>query len=754
MNPSTDPNQILKLWFFRFVKTGLFLSIVLAFYLVYLDAWVQERMAGPKWQTPVKVFARPLNLYPHYFLPKKELIEELELLGYQQTKALIKPGQFSVKTNYVEIYRRHFVYAEGELDAKKIRVGFEKDRIAQVASFVDTTWQVTPIELLDPVLISRQTHGTNEDRDIVDLSLVPEWMVDTLLVVEDRNFYHHYGVSPSAIARALWANLMAGRKVQGGSTLTQQLAKNLLLNDNRKTYLRKIKEAFIALILDYRFSKDAILEAYFNEIYLGQDGGRAIHGFALASKYYFNKLLVNLSPEQFALLTAMVKGPSYYSPTKHADRTRQRRDLVLQLMVSENVITRDEYQLYVSSPMEVDLQKRQGKSRFPSYIQLVERELKALDLQYQNERGLLVFTGLDPVLQKNYQKHFGQSVKKLQTTHKLKDVNGAVVSISLEDGSISALIGDKNPHAYGFNRALDANRNIGSLIKPAVYLAGLRSGKFHLGSQLSNMPISMENKQGQTWQPENYDKKSSETIMLHDALSQSVNLATVHLGMDVGLNKIIDTLHDLGVNRNIPHYPSLMLGAISMSPVEVASMFLPIANFGQKQAVSAITKVTDKTGFVLWQKDVERKQVVDYASSYELGFALNSVTKTGTAMRLGKYYPKVSYGGKTGTTDDLRDSWFVGFDQNKVTSIWVGKDDNSPVELTGSRGALSIFIALQQARQAESVLKPQPNDIEMRFVDKTNGEILSGECGENIALPINTNKIGLVTECPSIFDWF
>ncbi|MDC2889435.1 penicillin-binding transpeptidase domain-containing protein [Psychrosphaera algicola] len=242
--------------------------------------------------------------------------------------------------------------------------------------------------------------------------------------------------------------------------------------------------------------------------------------------------------------------------------------------------------------------------------------------------------------------------------------------------------------------------------------------------------------------------------MLHDALSQSVNLATVHLGMDVGLNKIIDTLHDLGVNRNIPRYPSLMLGAISMSPVEVASMFLPIANFGQKQAVSAITKVTDKTGFVLWQKDVERKQVVDYASSYELGFALNSVTKTGTAMRLGKYYPKVSYGGKTGTTDDLRDSWFVGFDQNKVTSIWVGKDDNSPVELTGSRGALSIFIALQQARQAESVLKPQPNDIEMRFVDKTNGEILSGECGENIALPINTNKIGLVTECPSIFDWF
>lgn len=754
MNPSSDPNQILKLWFLRIVKTSLFVTILLAFYLVYLDAWVQERMNGPKWQTPVKIFARPLNLYNHVFLPKAELVEELKLLGYAPVSSITQPGQFLVKQNYVEFYRRHFLHQEGEQQAKRVRVGFEKDRIAQVEVFTESQWQISPLEYLDPLLISRQTKGTNEDREIVDLSLVPEWMVDTLLVVEDRNFYHHYGISPSAIARALWANLMAGKKVQGGSTITQQLAKNLLLNDNRKTYLRKIKEAFIALILDYRFSKDAILEAYFNEIYLGQDGGRAIHGFALASKFYFNKLLVNLSPEEFALLTAMVKGPSYYSPSKHSERTKMRRDLVLEMMVSHNVITRDEYQYYVDLPMVVDLQKRRAKSKFPAYLQLVERELDELDLLSEGEDGLVVFTGLDPVLQTSYQREFARSLKGLEKQRKLTGINGAVVTLNLENGSVSALVGDRNAQAHGFNRALDANRNIGSLIKPAVYLAGLRNPQYHLGSLISNQPVKMESNQGKAWNPENYDKTTSPHIALQEALVKSVNLATVHLGMEVGLNKVIDTLRDLGVEGSVNKYPSLLLGAASMSPLDAASLYYPIANFGQKQTIGAITSITDKTGYLIWQKDTERKQVIDYATAYELGYALNQVTKSGTAARLGATYSDISFGGKTGTTDDLRDSWFAGFDQNKVTTIWIGKDDNSSVDLTGSQGALSVFIALQKARTAESVLKPLPSDSEMRFVDKNTGEILSDECGESYSVPIHKTKIKAVTQCPSIFDWF
>lgn len=317
-----------------------------------------------------------------------------------------------------------------------------------------------------------------------------------------------------------------------------------------------------------------------------------------------------------------------------------------------------------------------------------------------------------------------------------------------------ALIGDRNEQAYGFNRALDANRNIGSLIKPAVYLSALRTPDYHLGTMLSNLPLTMASNQGKTWSPENYDKTSSETIQLKQALVKSVNLATVHLGMAVGLNNVINTMRDLGVGGNIASYPSLLLGAISMSPLDAAKMYFPIANFGQQQPIGAITAITDKTGFVLWRKDDERQPVFSYEAGYELGFALNQVTENGTAARLVQVYPETRFAGKTGTTDDLRDSWFAGFDQNKVTTVWIGKDDNSPVGLTGSSGALTTFIHLQQARIAESILKPLPTDSEMRFVDKISGEILSGECGDSEAVPIAMKKVGRVTECPSLFDWF
>jgi len=754
MAKHTDPNNFIKIWFYRITKLSVFGFIVLAFYAVYLDAWVNQKMTGPKWETPVKVFARPLQLHKHKFLPKSELISELKLLGYKSVKRVIQPGQFSNNSTFVEVYRRGFTHIDGEVAPKRLRIGFEGSHVMALEANTEDGWQSLNIEQLDPMLISRQATKSNEDREIVDLSLVPEWMVDTLLVVEDRNFYHHHGVSPLAIIRALVANVMAGRNVQGGSTLTQQLAKNLLLNDSRKTYFRKFKEAMVALILDYRFSKDDILQAYFNEVYLGQNGNRAVHGFALASKFYFGKPLAQLQQHEFALLTAMVKGPSYYSPTRQKARTKERRDLVLQLMVSHNVMDRDEYQHFVDLPMTVNLKKTKGRSPFPSYMQLVSRELKQLDFGEESQKGMLVFTGLDPLLQHNYQKSFAKSVQSLEKKHKLKGLNGAVVSIDLDNGAVMALIGDRNSQSLGFNRALDTNRNIGSLIKPAVYLTALSEPEYHLATPLPNTPIKMKNNKGKQWQPENYDKTVSDHVLLFDALTKSMNLPTVHLGMDLGLNQIINTLRVLGATQSIDKYPSLLLGAVPMSPLKVAEIYQPIASFGQKLSTSAIVHVTDSEGLLLWEKDQTSREVSDYQTSFELAHALEQVTRTGTAKRLGMYYPKVQYAGKTGTTDDLRDSWFAGFDQNKVTSVWVGKDDNSPVELTGSQGALSVFMALQTARQAESIKKPQPNDVETRYVDVKTGDVLSDDCGEFIELPITAGKVQKVKECPSIFDWF
>lgn len=756
VNPSknSDPNQVIKVWFFRSIKALSFFAIVLGFYLIYLDAWVQERMSGPKWDAPVKVYSRPLTLYPRKFLPKYEVIAELQLMGYEKHQKITKPGQFAVNGSSLEIYRKAFTFIKGEEKAGRFKVDFDAYHVQNVERYFDGQWQVTDMLTLDPMLISRQVNAANEDREIINLADVPEWMIDTLLVVEDRNFYHHHGVSPLAIARALWVNLNAGRKVQGGSTLTQQLAKNLLLNDNRKSYIRKAKEALVALILDYRFSKDSILEAYFNEIYLGQDGSRAIHGFALASKFYFNKSLPQLELEEFALLTAMVKGPSYYSPTRQTERARERRDLVLQLMVSENVIDRDEYQQAVDLPLIVDMQETKGRSQFASYMQLVERELKQLQLGADAERGLLVFTGLDPLLQNNYQKLFPKSIKGLEHKYKLKDVNGAAVSVDLDNGAVTALVGDRNTKMAGFNRALDANRNIGSLIKPAIYLTALNQSDYYWGSKVANTPVAMKNNRGNTWNPENFDKSESESVLLFDALTKSLNLPTVHLGMELGLNRVINTMRQLGAEHKIDKYPSLLLGATAMSPLDVAKMYQPIASFGQKSQISALTHITDPNGLLLWQKSRETEEVAPYWASYELVFGLNQVTRVGTAKRLGMYYPKMQYGGKTGTTDDLRDSWFAGFDQNRLSIVWIGKDDNSPVELTGSQGALTTFIDLQPARKAQSIYHPQPAETENRYIDRVTGEVLEDDCGEFLAVPIQSAKIKQVKDCPSLLDWF
>lgn len=753
MTQSADPNQVIKVWFLRGVKIALFATLLLAFYLVYLDAWVQDKMHGPKWEKPIKVFARPLQIYPNLYLSKSELERELLLLGYQKHNRISAMGQFKSAKQYVEFFRRDFVYIDGEVAAQRLRIGFDGNRVAAVEAKVNQAWKTLNLVYLDPLLISRKSAKSNEDREILDLSLVPEWMVDTLLVVEDKDFYHHHGVSFMAIARALVANISAGRKVQGGSTLTQQLAKNLLLNDSRKTYFRKFKEALIALILDYRFSKDAILEAYFNEIYLGQNGARAVHGFALASKFYFNKALAELEKHEFALLIAMVKGPSYYSPVRQKERAKGRRDLVLQLMVSENIIGSDEYQYFVDLPMTLNMRKTKGRSLYPSYMQLVDKELAAIELDKDANDGILVFTAMDPLLQSGYQKTFDQSLTGLEKRHKQKGLNGAIVSLGLDDGGVLALVGDRKNNFGGFNRSLSADRNIGSLVKPAVYLTALQNPKYHLGTLINNEPVKMKNNKGRYWQPENYDKTSGGQVLLYDALSKSMNLPTVHLGMEVGLNKVASTLQRLGVEESINKYPSLLLGALSLTPYEVAKSYLPIAGYGQNIAVSAINSVTTPDGIELWRKEPNVRQVYDYQTAFELAHGLKAVTKTGTAKRLGASI-KADLAGKTGTTDDLRDSWFSGFDQNKVTTVWVGKDDNSPVNLTGSQGALSVFIDLQKVRAPQSITKPKPHDVEMRFIDKVSGEVLSSDCGEFIEVPITAGKVTQVKKCPSLFDWF
>lgn len=751
---TNDSTNIFQTWLLRLTKLLVFVVILTGFYAIYLDAWVEQRMSGNKWETPVKVYARTLSLYQGVFVSQNSLVQELTMLNYQRVETPTEPGQFSVAEGRVNLYRRAYLSSKGSIPPSHIAIEFKQGFVTQVFRRIDGEWQPENMVTVEPLLISRQSSSDNEVRDIINLATVPEWMIDTLLMVEDKNFYHHHGVSVFAIARAFWANLMAGRKVQGGSTLTQQLAKNLLLNDSRKTYFRKFKEAIVALILDYRYSKDDILEAYFNEIYMGQNGKNGVHGFALASKFYFNKPLAELEQHEFALLVALVKGPSYYNPRRFPERAKERRDLVLQIMVSDRILDRDEYSFQVNQPLLIRKDKPRSGAMFPAYSQQVQRELDELNIDTNSEVSLLVFTGMDPVLQQQQQRLFSRSLSRIKTKYQLEnDINGAVVSVSLNDGRLLSIIGDKQPHSYGFNRALDAKRNIGSLVKPAVYLTALQQD-YHLASLLPNTDVNMRNQKGQTWQPQNYDKSTSESVWLKDALVNSLNLPTIHLGMEIGLRQVANTIERLGVSETVPSYPSILLGAVAMTPIEVASWYQGIASFGQKYQVTAIQSVATSEGVTLWQKEKQATQITDYETAYVLNNALHLVTKEGTAKRLGMYYPKVGYAGKTGTTDDLRDSWFTGFDQNKLTTIWIGMDDNSPVNLTGSQGALTAFIDLQAAKPSQTIAVPKPNSVEMRAFDKATGEVFVKECGDHILLPIKQQHIKKQKACPSIFDIF
>ena len=374
-------------------KLALVTLCVLLTYLIYLDSKVTRAFAGQKWQVPAQIYARSLELYPGKALTSVQLQAELEQLQYQRNPAMTAAGQYSVSRNHVTIYRRAFTYIDGMEPEALFSVEFNSSGINRIRY---RQQQEVNFARLEPQLIEHMLSPHQEDRELVRLEQVPGLLKEGLLLVEDRDFYHHRGVSPLSVLRALWANIIAGRTVQGGSTLTQQLAKNMYLTSDR-TLLRKINEAMIALILDYRFSKDHLLEAYLNEIFLGQNHATAVHGFGLASRFYFAKPITELRPDEMALMIGMLKGPSYYDPRRYPERAVNRRDLVLRLMFEHHLLTGEQYQQALAQPLQLVARGQYLNARFPAYLDAVKKELRQINFDQQLlSSGIKVFTLLDP----------------------------------------------------------------------------------------------------------------------------------------------------------------------------------------------------------------------------------------------------------------------------------------------------------------------------------------------------------------------
>ena len=720
-----------------FLHTFLVLSLIAVVGLSYtgyhyverLDAEIQETFNGRKWDVPASVYARPLELYSSLKIEADILERELQLADYRKENPVSAAGGYFRENGYFGIYTRGFHFASGFEKPVAIYVTIENGAVSQIRS--GETDEELAFVRLDPARIGSFHPKIHEDRVVVGATEIPELLRQGLIAVEDRAFYSHHGVSPLAIGRALVANLSAGKTVQGGSTLTQQLVKNLFL-DRSRTLTRKVNEALMALLLDFHYSKDEIMTAYINEVFLGQDGGRAIHGFALASQFYFQRELGDLSTAQLATLIGMVKGASYYDPRRHPERCKARRDVVLDVFIDEKILSDSTYKLALAEPLGGDSEQKNGFNRFPAYLDLVRFQLQD---EYQREdlqtKGLQILTNLDPQVQWQVEKNLEETVSELEKQRGSEGEQGAVVITRRETGEVLGLMGGRGNAAGSFNRALDANRPIGSLVKPAVYLTGLSEG-YTLASPLLDSVEGLA-KGDEEWNPKNYDKKEHGMVPLYYALAKSYNLATVRLGMDVGLEKVIDTLKKMGYQEQISAYPSLLLGAIDMSPLQVSQIYQTIASGGFYLPLRSIQSVITQDGELVTRYGLEIEQRFSPALMELLTHGLSRVVTEGTAQGY-PFEPGKFYAGKTGTSDGLRDSWFAGFSSEYSGVVWLGRDDNKPTPFTGSSGALQVWGNIMKALTEDSALPPSSSldivwtKVNIKGVSGVNeGEIISTE---------------------------
>ena len=710
--------------------------VLASFYVVYLDVRLKEKMSGRIWALPSHVFARPLELYVGLPLQAAQFESELILIGYTRVNTIpTVAGQYRQwDGQHFELITRDFRFGDGHQKGGAVRVDFADDRIAGLFSLFGH--DDLALVRLEPVRIAGIYPGVAEDRKLIRLNEAPDNLVLTLLAVEDRRFYEHHGVDPRAIARAMWSNLTSGDAMQGGSTITQQLVKNLFL-DSERSLIRKLNEAVMAMLLEYHYDKPLILETYLNEIYLGQDGARAIHGFALASEFYYDKSLNQLSRDQLAMLVGLVKGASWYDPRRNPERALHRRNQVLQQMAEQSVINASQLKTLQARPLAVSARAHRSSNRYPAFIDLVKRQLQ-VDYKEEDLRseGLRIFTTLDPLIQRAAEQSVLKVLPELEKQHaKSSDLQTAVIVAAPDNGDIQALVSDRDPLSAGYNRALDATRQIGSLVKPAVYLAALQQPqKYTLATMLDDTPLNLKERSGRLWSPKNYDGKYQDKIPLYRALEDSRNIPAVRLGLDVGLPRIAATLADMGVDREVPTYPSLMLGAFNLTPYEVTRMYQSLAGKGFKIPLRAIREVTTAQGDMLTRYPIEVKQTLKMDDVYLVNSVLHRVTQTGTAKSLASTLV-VKVAGKTGTTDDTRDSWFAGFADNRLAVVWVGRDDNAPTGLTGASGALRIWTNLMQNVPLQDLHLDLPDTLESQWIDSNTGELSANGCEAAVELP-------------------
>lgn len=711
-----------------FIRIIFSLFLIFTLYVIYLDFDVRSQFDGKKWSIPAKVYARPLDLYVGKPLSHEQFSFELKTSGYQLSETDLKAGQYQRKGDSYRVVIREFDFWDGHQPPRYIEIEIEDGFISNVLDFRDNT--DIAVVRLEPSVMGRIYPSHQEDRLLVKLDDVPKELISGLIAVEDRQFYEHIGINPKAIIRAMYANIKAGAVVQGGSTLTQQLVKNFFLT-KKKSLIRKMNEAIMALLLEVHYNKADILQAYLNEIYLGQDKKRAIHGFGLASRFYFDKPIYNLNLSEITTLIAMVKGPSYYDPWRHEKRVLQRRNVVINLMQQSGSITNYQAKTAKDEPLNVNKRNSGLTGSHPAFMGLLRSQLQQdYDKEDLTSEGLQIFSTFDPYIQKISEDVVQEKVNQLDKQQNLNGkLQSAVIVTSTTNADVLAIVGDKKPTYAGFNRALDALRPVGSLIKPAIYLTALQQNKYSLVSLIEDKNITLKSQDDTLWSPRNYTGESHGEIPLFTALINSYNQATVRLGLSLGFESIVKTLRNLGIERDIPPYPSMLLGAVPMTPIEITQMYQTLSAEGFISPLQTIRKVLTAKGEPLKHYAVKVKQGIDETSVRILNSSLHEITRQGTARSLRWRLPKdLKVAGKTGTTNDTRDSWFAGFSGEHLIVTWLGTDDNQSTGLTGSSGALPVWSGIMNKIRTRPFSFAYDDELEYYSVESEKGRLVDENC--------------------------
>jgi penicillin-binding protein 1B len=725
------------------VSFGILFVLAIAGYAAYLSLTVALPSLQSEEHQPLRIYAAPFRIITGFDLDQSALERRLHRLGYRQTDSEPNaPGQYHLTSDHLDLY------LEGQTDSigpHAVRLTVVDGQVRRIVSVPDEA-ELSEVRL-EPPLISGigQTRGSGHARirrEWLSLAEIPRQLVDAVLSTEDHRFYHHVGVDPIAVGRALWENLGKGQIVQGGSTITQQLAKNLYFSSER-TLLRKVREAVAAFVLEQKYSKEAILEAYLNEIYFGQVGSVGVYGVSEAARVYFDKPVQALSLPEAALLAGMIKAPNLYSPLKDLRQAKRRRDVVLHRLHDNELLSPTDLAQAVRSPVQVaTVQARPSDA--PYFVDYVLREYES-EAGEGAPSGARLYTTLDAEMQRTAEEAVTSGLAKLETRYRHlrrpgNRLQAALVVLDPKTGAVLAMVGGRDYRESQFNRAVQARRQAGSLFKPFIYLAAFeqslfdKHGAITAATLIEDSPLTFPNGQAgrdgpSVWSPQNYDRQFHGEVTVRSALERSLNIPAIRIAQQVGVGRIARTLRDVGITDPLQEDLSLALGSAEVSLLEMTSAFGALANGGLAVRPTA----TLEQGSFEVPSSLQTHRVASAQAAYLVTSLLEGVVARGTAAQARSWGLEARVAGKTGTTDDHRDAWFIGYTPNLVIGMWVGHDDGESLRLSGSQAALPIWVEF-----ARKVLAPAgtidslalPAGIVARKIDPRTALLATSNCPE------------------------